>query len=50
MPVLSKRALVSLQLSALLFAFSISDAADSVQRLKAPAAAERQAVKADLKA
>jgi hypothetical protein len=50
MRVLSKRALVSLQLSVLLFAFSISDAADTVQRLKAPAAAERQAVKADLKA
>jgi hypothetical protein len=50
MRVLTKSALVSLQLSALLFAVSISDAADTVQRLTAPAPAERQAVKADLKA
>jgi hypothetical protein len=50
MRVPSKGALRSLQLFALLLAVSLSNAADTVQRLKAPAAAEQRAVKAELKA
>jgi len=50
MRVPSKGVLVSLQLLALLIAVSTLNAADAIQRLKAPAAAERQAVKAELKA
>ena len=50
MRVPSKGALMSLQLVVLLLAIPIANAADTIQRLKAPAAAERQAVKADLNA